>query len=750
VRKLMWFTIGFTAACAAGVYLLSGIWIALAGLFCLLCGIVFLFLRTKPAKITAVVLLGCVVGFAWLWGYDDFYLSDAKGMDAQTTELTVTVSDYGFTPAYGEAFDGTVELDGRSFQIRCYLKEQYGVAPGDRITGSFRLRYTASGGESDPTYHQGKGIFLLAYAQDAVFHEKAESVHWSYYPAVWREKIQSTIKRLFPADTAAFAKALLLGDTTDLTYEQNRNFQKSGIRHVVAVSGLHVSILFSILYMFVGRNRWLVPLIGIPLLGLFAAIAGFTPSIVRACVMQALMSLSMLSDEEYDPATALSFAVLVLLAVNPVSVTSVGLQLSVACMIGIFLFSEPLRLYILTFGNLRKKSKGKSRRAKCIRWITSSVSISLSALVFTVPLCAIYFGMVSLIGILTNLLTLWVISFIFYGIIISCLAGILLPVAGQLIAWIVSWPIRYVCWISDLLAGFPLAAVYTDSIYIVAWLILSYLILITFFVLKRKYPGLTALGITVLLGFCLAFSWLEPRLYDTQVTVMDVGQGQSILLQSGNEHYLVDCGSTSPEMAAETVANYLLSQGIFRLDGIILTHFDIDHAGAVPYLLSDICADTVYLPDIYDSNELRSIIESAVTDRKVTINKLEKLEIYDGGIQLFPAENQQSDNESSMCVLFQAGDCDILITGDRNRTGERELLAQTELPKLDVLVVGHHGSHFATSHELLSATRPQIAVISVGEDNRYGHPRQEVLERLQLYGCSIQRTDLQGTIIFRR
>ena len=109
-----------------------------------------------------------------------------------------------------------------------------------------------------------------------------------------------------------------------------------------------------------------------------------------------------------------------------------------------------------------------------------------------------------------------------------------------------------------------------------------------------------------------------------------------------------------------------------------------------------------------------------------------------------------SGNESSLCVLFQSANCDILITGDRSAFGERLLMHEYALPKLDVLVVGHHGAGNAASAELLETTDPNIAVISVGKNNTYGHPAQETLDRLLAAGCQIYRTDMNGTIIIRR
>ena len=750
MRKLMWFTIGFAAACAAGAYVLDGVWIWMAGLFCLLGCVVSWAVHTKKTRMAAAILLGGMVGFVWFGGFNAYYLSIPRNFDGQTISATITASDYSYDYRNSRVFDGKLELEGKTYPVRCYSSDDRPVGPGDTLTGEFRLRYTARGGIQEETHHPGKGIYLLLYQRDEAIIQPLEELTWREYPAMWRQRIRKLIEEALPQDTVAFAKALLLGDSSELPYEVDRAFQVSGIRHVIAVSGLHVSILFAIIYMFFGRNRVLNALFGVPLLAVFAAIAGFTPSIVRACLMQVLMLLAQLTDKEYDPPSALAFAALVILGINPMAITSVSFQLSVSCMIGIFAFSEPLKGYILRFGKWKQQSKGKSRKAKAIRWIVGCISITLSAMVTTTPLCAFYFGMVSIIGILTNLLTLWVVSFIFYGIMISCLVSCVWLPLGKGIGWCIAWPVRYVLTLSGTLAKFPLAAVYTDSVYITVWLIFSYVLLLAYFLLKKKYKGILASGIAVGLCVCLSLSWLEPRLDHTRMSVIAVGQGQCILLQQGKEQYLVDCGSDSPDWAADTAANFLLSQGIFHLDGVILTHYDADHAGGILQLLSSVTAERIYMPDTVDSNGLRYVIENSYPDKITLLKDKTTLKLDGGIITLLPAESADSDNESSVCVLFQAEKCDILITGDRSAKGERQLLEQMELPQLELLVVGHHGSNESTSHDLLQATIPQLAVISVSADNPYGHPRQEVLDRLAQYGCQIHRTDLEGTIIFRR
>jgi len=748
VRKLMWFTVGFTAAVVAGVYLVSGFWLMLLALFSLSGAAALYFLKSRRSRIAALALFGCTAGLIWLLGFDLMYLSNARAFDGVTAEATVTVTDYSYDPGYGTAADGKVVLDGKTYKVRLYVNTEDPLKPGDTVQGEFRFRYTADGGEKAPTYHQGKGIFLLAYAADNAQITYAQQPSVTGFAATLRQNIIGILDAVFPADTLAFARALLLGDDSLLDYQTDTDFQVSGIRHVIAVSGLHVSILFSLVYLLCGKRRVLTAVLGIPVLVLFAAVAGFTPSIVRACIMQSLMIFAMLINKEYDPPTALSFAVLVMLAANPLTITSASFQLSVGCMVGIFLFSGRISAYLLDekrFG----PAKGKSTKARLTRWIVGSVSVTLGAMATTTPLCAYYFGMVSLVGILTNLLTLWVVSFIFYGIMAACIAGAIWLPLGCGIGWVISWLIRYVLAVARILGAFQLAAVYTCSVYVVAWLVFCYVLLFLFLFAKKKQPALLACCMAIGLVGAVAASWLEPRLDSYRFTVLDVGQGQCILLQSDRKNYMVDCGGDRDADAADAAAQLLLSQGIFRLDGLILTHYDRDHAGGAAMLLSRVGADRLYLPDVPDAGGFRTELTQLYNDKIQWIKPESTTVLPDGDITLFSTKIGADDNESSLCILFQPENCDILITGDRSNIGEKTLLAYTQLPELEILVVGHHGAKHSACMELLWATRPAVAAISVGADNTYGHPSEDVLERLQLIGSQVLRTDTDGNIIFR-
>lgn len=750
MRTLVWLTIGFSVACAVGAYLLSGVFLIC---LCVLCGVfaaVFAFLRTKHSGYRAVffAFLGCTIGLCWFFLYDCCFVSTARNYDGLTSNSTITVTDYSYQTDYGVAADGKVTLDGKTFRVRVYLVHNQPLSPGDEVSGEFHLRFTGNGGEKEPTYHQAEGIFLFAYADKNVKIKQVDVIPTLYFAAVLRKEIQQVLTYLFPEDTVAFARALLLGDSSGLTYAQDSTLKVSGIRHVIAVSGLHVSILFSFVYQLCGKRRFLTAVFGIPVLLLFAAVAGFTPSVVRACIMQMLMILALLINKEYDAPSALAFAVLMMQAVNPLTVTSVSLQLSAGCMAGILLFSERINSYLLQekrFG----KIKVTSAKGRVVRWLSGSVSISVSAMLITTPLSAYYFGMVSVIGIITNLLCLWVVSFAFYGIMAAAALGAVWLPAGRIVAGLISWPIRYVLGVANLMAEIPVAAVYTGSIYILLWLVAAYALLAVFYFSSRKRPAFLVCSIVIGLVLSLSASWLEPKLDDVRVTVLDVGQGQSVLLQCKDAYYLVDCGGDTESIAADAAAQALLSQGITHIDGLLLTHYDEDHAGGAVAFLSRIKAEHLYLPDISEENQHRESLAASYSEHISWIEEETVLGGENFKITLFPGEKCEDDNESGMCVLFQAENCDILILGDRNSSGERFLLEQTQLPELELLVVGHHGSNASTSFDFLAATRPKNAVISVGAGNPYGHPHENVLKRLYLFGCTVQRTDLDGTIVYR-
>ena len=731
MRRLVYFSAGFAAACILWVYGAGALWYVGALVLLGMTAVVLGWRRSLILLVGLALGIGSRSLFGWL------FLERALAMDGETCQARLHICEYSQETNYGIRTEGLLRAEGRIYRVQLYLDGEIPVEPGMEISGTFLLRATGPGAEEPSSYHCGKGIQLLAYQRGDVEIQPEQPQLWDY-PARIRRSIREILEDAFPEDTQAFARALLLGDTEGLDYETDTALKISGIRHIVAVSGLHVSIFFGAVEALTLRKRYLTALVGLPALLIFAAVMGFSPSVSRACLMVGLMLLAGLLNREYDSPSALAFAVVVILTLNPAAAASVSLQLSVASVAGIFCFQPGIQKWLLAqFGVLPPKTV----KTRLVRWLCASVSVSLGATILTTPLCAWYFGMVSLVSVATNLLTLWMVSAVFCGLCLTAMAGLLLPGLAGVLGWCLSWGIRYVLLVAGMLAEIPLAAVYTTSAYIVAWLVFVYGLLAAFLLSQNRRPRI--LGCCAFLGLCLALlaSWLEVNPSQTRITVLDVGQGQCVLLQNQGRSFLVDCGGDSDTAAAELAAQTLLGQGITRLDGLILTHCDRDHAGGAEYLMTrlntelliqpengTVCAD---VPTVYAGTDLELTVGNAC------------LRIF---APTFPGDS----NESSLCVLFDTEKCDILITGDRSAFGERSLLRHAELGQVDVLIAGHHGSKNSTCAELLEAIRPEIVCISAGKDNAYGHPAPETLERLARFGCRVYRTDQLGTITIRR
>lgn len=736
MRRIVYLTLGFAAACGLNLY--TGSWgIRLLGVGLTLLLSILAVKKPGAAHRCFVTLLGCVLGFAWYTGYTAHYLNPISDMDGKTVECTIHISDYSRETEYGSVVDGTVIVERNPYHVTVYLKQAKAVVPGDTITGAFRLRVTTQAGEDPSSYYQGKGVFLLAYQKEELrFSSEKRTIR--HVPAILRHHIQSILDTHIPQDCVAFAKALLLGDTSELSYRADTALKVSGIRHVVAVSGLHISIFFAIISTITFRKRFLTALVGMPLLLLFAAVAGFTPSVTRACIMCGLMLTAQLLDKEYDGPSALAFAVLIMLVVNPYCVCSVSFQLSVASIAGIFLFAPGIREK-LTTGLAGKKGK----KYRLLRKLAAGISVTVGAQILTIPLCAYYFGIISLVGVITNLLVLWVVSLTFCLLVAVCVLTLVCSALAGVVGAAAGIFIRYVLLVANVMSAFPLASVYTISPYVTAWLFFAYLLLLIYLQCRNMARPFVCCAI-LSLCFALMASWWEPSSSDVRFTVLDVGQGQCLIMQSGGRVYVVDCGGDSDSRTADLAAETLLSQGYTHVDGLILTHTDRDHAGGAACFLSRIQTGFLILPRQPEEIEVPG-------DTQVVIAS-QDLQITDGctKISVFAPVFHGEENEMSLCVLFDTEKCDILITGDRNAFGERSLLRHGDIPDVDILIAGHHGSRYSNCEELLAAAKPEIVCVSVGAENPYGHPDAEVLERFANFCCTVYRTDQHGNIVIRR
>lgn len=754
----------FAGAVFCANYLpLESLLLPLGGGFTLAFGLTFLpQVRELPRGRTArYAAFGLALGFLWTAGYSWVFWRPAELLDEKTVRLTATVSQWPQETDYG-GYSVLARADTENWvtvPILLYVDEQgEDLRPGDRIetVTHCALADQASSGE-EITYYTAKGIFLTGQAYGRLEVERPDHIPLRDWPAYWSQALKESISKAFPDDVSGLVQALVTGNRDNLSDPFTTSLQRAGLSHTVAVSGMHLAFLAGLLSMLFGGWRRLASLVTIPVTILFTLTAGCTPSVVRAAVMILLLHIGPLFYRERDEFTSLGGALLLLLLYNPFSAAHIGLQLSFAAVAGIFLCAQPLQTALMAHIPFRPAKRWTLWWAVQLvpKFIVSTFCATLGASVFTVPLSAIYFQSVSLIAPLSNLLTLWAVGILFgAGVLIGTL-GVFVPELAVLLALPFGPLGRYLNAVIDGLSSLTFSAVTTQSVYYRAWLVLVYLILMLIPILpgKKRWIIPTCCGVTTL---CLAmllnawsFWWGSGA-----VTVLDVGQGQSVLVRSGQFLCLVDCGGDSYDSAGDIAADFLGDYGVGRLDLLVLTHFHADHANGVTQLLKRVQVDTLSIPPATGEEEpLREEILSAAQEQGVEVLEVEEDTLLaldeDRTVQLYAPLGAGETNEAGLTCLVSTGDFDTLITGDMGADVEQQLLAHAALPDLEVLVAGHHGSKSSTSDQLLAHTAPDYAFLSVGEHNSYGHPAQETLERLAAAGCRIYRTDLQGTITLR-
>lgn len=755
MRKLCTFALPCAVGILAAVCFLPEGLLLPGALVCVLAAALGMLLRGDRRLRMVLIALGLAAGLAWTAVYGMIFYAPARWLAGTQGTFTATVTTYPADTRYGCSLQATLHT-GRGPDVHTLLyasDEAFStLVPGDRITfpAQLRLADTAYGEQTD-TY-RAKGIYLIASAQGAPTLESSASGSIRYWPVVFAQALKDSVSRCFDQNTAPLITALLTGDKSALPGTLYSALQRTGLAHTVAVSGLHVSFLAGLVVTLLGQYRRRTAVVGLILLCFFAAVAGATPSVIRAVILQALLLLAPLVGREYDRATALSAGLLLLLLWRPYAVASVSLQLSFASVAGIYLVAGPL-FQTLT-ARLPRQPASLPGRLGCAagRFCAASLSTTAGALLFTTPLTAWYFGTLSLIAPLSNLLCLWAVSLAFLGGLLTALVGLILPALGQGLALFTCLPAVYLQIMAGLLARFPFASVGMEELYLPLWLLLVYAVVVLCLLRPRQIrrPAIPLAACAAALCVALVCTGLSGARGAVSLSVLDVGQGQSVLIHSGGHNALVDCGGSGLTDPGDVAADGVQRMGATRLDLLILTHCHADHAGGVPQLFARLKVDTLLLPRAATGEEealreeILSLARQAGTrvvevdaDLTVTLGRAE--------LSVFAPLGSGSTNEAGLSLLCTAGDFAALITGDMDAQVEQALLGHTTLPTLDLLVVGHHGGATSTSEQLLQTLRPKYAVISVGY-NSYGHPAQQVLLRLKEAGCAVYRTDWMGTV----
>lgn len=745
-------TIGFSFS--AGVFLAALLpwngWQLYAAGGVLLLALAWLFAARKQKYFRRglLILLPLAVSLAYFAGYDHLVRQPIEDRCGAASDFAATVCDWPQATERGAKI--TVELEGyhRARAVLYGEAELLAARPGDTVTGTAQWQSAAHFDSDDVTHFNARGVYALLYGREDVRLSAGDGDALRWLPQragkAFREKVAAIWD---DPRVSGFLTAELTGDKSAMDDGDYLAMQETGLAHLFAVSGLHCAFLVTLLALLISRRQRLLCTVTIPLLLFYMVMVGMSPSVVRACIMQIFLLIAPLFRRGSDPLTSLAAALLVILLCNPFAAASVSLQLSFSATLGMVLLSP--RLYKLLTGWYKGKCR-PLRAALC--FVAANLSATLSAVVFTAPLTAWYFRIFVLVAPLSSLLAVPAAGWSFMAAFVTVLLGFVWLPLASLLGWI-SWAlVRYILWIANGMMSWRYHAVYFTNPYLVYWLLFLYAAFIGCAATpdgKRKYLLASALSVLTL----TAAIWVNRQDYQYGVLTaltLDVGQGESVILTSGGETALVDCGSSnSYKDPGGLAADTLHSMGVRELSAVVVTHYHADHTNGLYEVLRRIPVQTIYLPDIEDEYGVRERLVSLAEEKGAQVTYVTKETadtLGDTVLTIYPPVQSGGDlNELGLTALASAGDFDLLITGDMSGSTEKKLVETYALPDIEVLVVGHHGSRYSSNIRFLKAVTPEAAVISVG-DNNYGHPSEETLQRLLAIGADIWRTDQQGTI----
>ncbi len=754
MRKLALFVLGYAVAVACAVYFLP------AGLRLPL-GVVSVVLMLAMGRLGGamvrrirIVLLGICAALLWISVFDCLWVRPATALDDKTVELTATVIDWPVRTDYGWQVEARTAV-GKAVRVKVRLncdEQGENLAPGDRIGTVAHCTAVRDRAGKIQLTDAAQGIFLRARAYGELSVARPERIPLTLLPSYLTRQLKENIDAGFSPETAPLIKAIVTGDRSDCSGALASAIRRTGLSHTTAVSGMHLSYLVGFLLLLLGKGKRGTCLLTLPVIVLVTVMAGCTPSITRAAVMLVLVQLAPLLGRESDGPTSLAAALLLLLVTDPYCVASVGLQLSFASMAGLMLCSEPIRDRILDcLYPGEKKQDGMSRLWKWpAQLLAGSLGATLSTMLFTTPLTAYYFGQFTLVAPLANLLVLWAVSLLFCG---GLLLGVLwsyLPTVCTVAAPVVEWAARYMIAVVERLSRLPFASVPSGEPFYLLWVLFVYALVLAAVLLPGRKRIVPAVG-AGLCTFALAVLLTNLSFYSGSVGVwvLDVGQGQSVLVRLTDALVLVDCGGDASNDAGDIAADVIQSLGRSQIDMLVVSHYHSDHANGVPRLLERLEVDTVFLPDVEPESPLRAQIVQAAQGQGSRVRLVgEDMQIPFGGGQLniYAPLGGADVNELGLTVLCTLGEQDVLLTGDMGAETELALLEHAQFPDVEVMVAGHHGSKYSNSTQLLEKVRPDIAVFSSGRYNTYGHPAPETIERFRAVGAQLYRTDHMGMV----
>jgi competence protein ComEC len=779
-----------SVAWVTGIYLGSRFAPHFAIIFSGLAPLILLFFF--PEKRRAIILAAiCLIAFfGGALGYqaslppDD--ASHIKFYNCQEVEIKGTVSaDPEIRDKSTHLHLSASQLNGKEItgDVLLFVPRYPEYNYGDMLRVRGKLETPQQLGDFDyKGYLENQAIYSTMLYPDIELLETGEGLaplEWVYS---LRNSLSRSLARVMPEPQASLAQGVVLGIRYNIPQSIKDDFARTGTAHLLAISGLHLSILAGILLSIgirlFGKRRYIYIWLALGVIWLYAIITGLNPPVVRGAIMASLFLSAELLGRQRTAVTSLAFAAAVMVGIDPPILWDAAFQLSFLGMAGLIFIAPPLMRLGRKVDEVTIGEEGAG--ASLANIVTDSFSVTLAATIAVWPVVAHYFGIVSLVGPLATFLALPALPAL---IVLGTLSGLIglafLPIAQGIgwLAWLfASYMLLIVRGLASLdisaaevgAVGTPLIVSYYAVLAIVIWLMSN----------RRLLPQVAdwlkdgVIRSTSLVSR-LPLRWVVPPLLvlaalasvaaatipddKLRVSFLDVGQGEAILIQKGSQQVLVDGGPSPQALALELGERMPFWDRTIEM--VVLSHPHADHLTGLVEVLQRYRVEQVLYPESdYDSPLCQQWLELiGEKDIECTIARAgQEINLGDGvkiavlNPSVSPLTGTNSDvNNNSVVLSLSAGRVSFLLTGDIEREAEFELIARGSNLSVTVLKVGHSGSKTSTTAEFLAEVSPGVAVISVGE-NSFGHPSGEVIDRLEerLGAENIYRTDQQGTIEF--
>ena len=646
-----------------------------------------------------------------------------------------------------------------------YVYARSNAAPevqiGDEITVSGKIRlphgYQNPGQLDTKMLLKTQGITAsLSAGKHGISVTPADGSSFACKLAAVRRHYREKMEQVMPKADAAAIFAMLFGGYEGIRQELLDSFTVVGIVHILSVSGSHISLLAAVMAGLGALLRLPKVVTAVLVAGLivvYSLLAGAVPPVIRSAIMGILAFAALALDRERDARRILLLTGIAMLVISPLLLFHISFQLSFMATAGLLYLAPVWQRHFRNWG--------------CNQYLAAGLSITLAAQLAALPVLAWYFNQLSLSSLLANLVVVPIVELM---IVLGLFAGVLaylLPFLGSVVFVSDSLLLGIVTELTAKIAALPASSVWIPSLN-PGWSLLYYVMLGGFLLtgeqrerlLKELQARKKLLGIPVLvlLVFTVSCQLAKPK--ELQVHFIDVGQGDAALVITPHGRaFMFDTGGTRDrnfDIGAKVDVPYLLHYGVLQLDGVFLSHAHEDHAAGCGAVMKKLPVSQVITADEGLADYARSM---GWSDNEPLLHKFhtarqgERLTVDGVTIEvLFAPPLKEADNktgnEASNVYRVSYGSVSFLFTGDLTREKEAQLLAEGINPASTVLKVAHHGSDTSSSEAFLQAAAPQYAVICVGADNSFGHPKKAVLERLQGRGIKILRTDKQGAIKF--